>query len=89
MGALADALGTLQPPKWGVPCPVASVLNSPDLDDEDRAALVALIEAPRGKDRVPTVGIVRLLRDAGFSISDNGLGRHRRRECRCYAGTAK
>ncbi len=66
-------------------CKLMQITLKPELQDEDREALLAVINAaPFDKNYVPNTALAQAIRDEGFDMSTSAVDRHRRRHCACY-----
>lgn len=78
------------PPRGhGLPCSIASARQQ--LDADDVAVLEAWLSAPIGdpQRRTDWQIAVDLTDETGVRVSDQQVGKHRRRTCRCYRGVPK
>lgn len=64
-------------------CKIGLILVSPDVPEEDRENLKAVLLDTR-PERIPNSHIAKILREEGFDVSNTGVDRHRRLECSCY-----
>jgi len=81
---------TAAPPRGhGLPCSVASARKQ--LDADDVAILDAWLDAVNGdpQRRTDWQIAVDLTDETGVRVSDQQVGKHRRRTCRCYRGVPK
>jgi hypothetical protein len=81
--SLADQLEALEPAVRGPRCSAGLLLD--ELDESDRAALVAALGNPRKQ----SSDIYRLLKDAGYKVAESAIHRHRvlpdkPRRCSCH-----
>ena len=67
-------------------CKLATLLNGPELTNDEKKNLIALLDADeRDPARVPSSTIGQILREEGFDLSNSAVDRHRRtpKSCSC------
>ena len=67
-------------------CKLATLLNGPELTNDEKKNLIALLEVDeRDPARVPSSTIAQILREEGYDLSDSAVDRHRRipKTCAC------
>lgn len=81
---------TVAPPRGhGLPCSVASATKQ--LDADDVTVLDGWLFSPLGSPQRRTDWQIAddLSDETGVRVSEQQVGKHRRRTCRCYRGTPK
>lgn len=77
--SLADDLnGLVNEPVKRLQCSISIMLNAMS-DDSDRAAVTHALT----NDAVRASSLARVLRNHGYSVSEQSIRRHRKRDCRC------
>ncbi len=80
---LAERLEVAQPAQRGLPCRLATILNS--LSEDDAHALRAALAVPkRDPLRLSSARIAEELRLEGYDLHYKSVETHRKRACRCY-----
>lgn len=65
-------------------CKLMQVTLDPSLSDDDRSALLAIINSKAfDADHVPNNRLAQALREEGFDVSSSAVDRHRRGDCSC------
>ncbi len=82
--SLAKKLTELAPPAVGLPCGVGKTLKI--LNDEDRQALEAVMNAPVIRGGVSNRQIHEILLAEGYDIAFASVRVHRSKQCRCFVG---
>lgn len=83
MSGMAARLASIQPKRMGLPCSIHVVLEG--LPEDDRRALIAVIEVPPGAaNRLTSTQIMEVLTEYEIPVMKSALERHRRKHCRCY-----
>lgn len=81
--SLAERLTATSPTPHGLPCPVATVLES--LAPADAAALNAALDVPKGHpERLSANTIAQALKAEGYGLHMKSLEIHRKGACRCF-----
>lgn len=73
-------------------CKLATLLNGPELTNDEKKNLIALLEVDeRNPSRVPSSTIGQILREEGYDLSDSAVDRHRRnpKTCACKRTVGK
>lgn len=82
--ALADRLENRRPVIHGTPCSMGVLLDT--LEGDELAALKVMLGDPTKRDGWTASEIYAALVAEGHTVGRSTIGKHRRRQCRCFMG---
>lgn len=82
---LAEKFKTTKPSQSGLPCGIARLFDSLDVEDKQALEEVLFSESV-GIKRMSNTKIHQILTEEGYEIAVSSIAQHRRKQCRCFVG---